>query len=286
MLEILNKIAHREKDWRRYLSIKEFFEFLRDLYWKRKIIKSLVIKDFRNQFLGSYLGIFWAFFQPAVFVFVLWFIFSSGFRVGLTMDIPFVLYLMSGIVVWTFFSEGFVAGTMAVLVNSYLVKKVSFRVSILPVVKILSHFLVHLIFFGLLLIVSIGHRKYPGIHSIQTVYYMFATIVLLIGLSWISSALHVFVRDVGQVTRVISRLGFWFTPVFWELDMLPPKTHFFLKLNPVYYLVTGYRDSLYYNVWFWENLRLTIYFWMLTMLLFSVGAIAFRRLRPHFADVL
>jgi lipopolysaccharide transport system permease protein/teichoic acid transport system permease protein len=279
-------MADTAQTWRRYFSFAEFFEFLRDLYWKRRIIKSLVQKDFRNQFLGSFLGIFWAFFQPALFIFVLWFIFSQGFRAGLAMDIPYVLYLMSGIVVWTFFSEGFVAGTMAVWENSYLVKKVSFRVSILPVVKILSHFLVHLIFFGLLAIVSLGHGLYPGIHAIQVIYYMFATIVLLMGLSWISSALHIFVRDVGQIIRVIARLGFWFTPVFWSLDILPAKYHFYLKLNPAYYLVNGYREALYYKVWFWEDYRLTLYFWAFTLFFFAVGAIAFRRLRPHFADVL
>ena len=279
-------IQNRWKNWRRYLSFKELWEFLCELYWKRKIIKSLVIKDFQNQFLGSFLGIFWAFFQPAVFVFVLWFIFSQGFRTGLTMDIPFILYLMSGIVVWTFFSEGFMAGTLAVLENSHLVKKVTFRVSLLPVVKILSHFLVHLIFIGLLLIVTIGHGIYPRLQALQLLYYMFATVVLLMGLSWISSALHVFVRDVGQIIRVFTRLGFWFTPIFWKLDILPVKYHFFLKLNPAYYLVNGYRESLYYNVWFWENDTITLYFWALTLFFFVAGAIVFRRLRPHFADVL
>ena len=279
-------MEYRDQSLGRDISFKELVRFFRDLYYKRKIIKNLVKKDFRNQFLGSYLGIFWAFIQPAVFIFVLWFIFAQGFRVTRNMDIPFVVYLMSGIVVWNFFSESLISGTQAVLESSYLVKKVSFRVSILPVVKILSRFLVHLIFFGLLFIVSIGHGLLPGIHAIQLIYYMFATIMLLMGLTWITSALHIFVRDVGQIVTVISRLGFWFTPIFWELDMLPAKYHVILKLNPAYYLVNGYRDSLYFERWFWENPLLTVYFWSLTMILFALGAIVFRKLRPHFADVL
>ncbi len=268
------------------MSLRELWDFLRDLYWKRKIIKSLVKKDFQNQFLGSFLGIFWAFFQPAVFIFVLWFIFAQGFRSGLAMEIPFVLYLMSGIVVWTYFSEAFVAGTMAVLENSHLVKKVSFRVSLLPVVKILSHLLVHLIFTVLLLIVTIGHGIYPNLYWLQIPYYMFATAVLLMGLTWISSALHVFVRDVGQIIRVFTRLGFWFTPIFWNLNIMPAKYHFILKLNPAYYLVNGFREALFFKTWFWSSPKLTVYFWILTLFLFMVGAIVFRRLRPHFADVL
>lgn len=268
------------------MSVSEFMEFLRDLYWKRKIIKTLVLKDFQSQFLGSFLGIFWAFFQPAVYVFVLWFIFAQGFRAGRSMEIPYILYLMSGIIVWTFFSEGFLAGTLAVLENSFLVKKVAFRVSILPVVKILSLFIVHLIFLSLLLVVSIGYGRIPGIHALQLGYYMFATVVLLMGLSWISSALHVFARDVGQVIRVISRLGFWFTPIFWSLDIMPPRFHIFLMMNPAYYLVNGYREALYNNVWFWERPLLSLYYWGFTLFFFAVGAITFRRLRPHFSDVL
>jgi lipopolysaccharide transport system permease protein/teichoic acid transport system permease protein len=94
------------------------------------------------------------------------------------------------------------------------------------------------------------------------------------------------VRDIGQVIRVINRIGFWFTPIFWQIDIFPTKFHFFIKLNPVYYLVTGYRDSLFYKIWFWESPKLTLYFWGLTLAIFAFGAIVFRRLRPHFADVL
>lgn len=271
---------------RRYLSLRELFDFLYELYRKRRLIKGLVAKDFQNQFLGSFLGIFWAFFQPAVFIFVLWFIFSTGFRTGTVGDVPFVLYLMTGVVLWTFFSESFVAGAMAILESDYLVKKMVFRVSILPVVKILSQLLVHLIFSGLLLIVYFGHGYAPSLYLIQLLYYLFATLVLLMGLSWISSALNVFVRDIGQIIRVINRIGFWFTPIFWHIDILPPRFHFLIKLNPVYYLVTGYRNCLFYKVWFWENYRLTLYYWIVTIIIFALGAIVFRRLRPHFADVL
>jgi ABC-type polysaccharide/polyol phosphate export permease len=93
-------------------------------------------------------------------------------------------------------------------------------------------------------------------------------------------------KDVSQIIRVIIRLGFWFTPIFWEITMLPPKYQVFFKLNPVYYLINGYRNTFFYKVWFWEHLSLTAYFWILTLGIFIVGAVVFKRLRPHFADVL
>ena len=246
----------------------------------------MVKKDFKNQYLGSFLGIFWAFFQPAVYIFVLWFIFAVGFRKARAGDFPFSLYLMSGMIVWLFFSDSLSTGARSILEKSYLVKKMVFRVSILPVVKILSSLTVHLIFIGLFFIVYIANGYLPDFYTLQIIYYLFATIVLLLGLAWISSALNIFIKDIGQIIGVIVKLGFWFTPIFWEITMFPPKYQFFLKLNPVYYLVNGYRDSLFYKVWFWEHYKLTIYFWIFTLFVFAVGAIVFRRLRPHFADVL
>lgn len=271
---------------RRYLSIKDFFRFLRALINNRRTIVQMVKMDFKNQYLGSFLGLFWAFFQPAVYIFVLWFIFAVGFRKGRSGEIPFFLYLMSGICIWSFFSESFNNGANSVLENSYLVKEIVFQVSMLPVVKILSCLMVHFIFIGLLLVMYLAHGFSFDIYGFQILYYLFATIILLLGLSWITSAVHVFVKDINQIIKVIIRLGFWFSPIFWDINMFPPKIQFILKLNPAYYLINGYRDSLFYKVWFWEQYELTIYFWIFTLFILGFGAIVFKRLRPHFADVM
>ncbi len=270
----------------KYLSIREFYEFLRGLYRTRQTIKQLVKKDFRQQYLGSFLGLFWAFFQPAVYICILWFIFATGFRSGISTEFPFVLYLMSGMILWFFISESFTSGANALVENSYLVKKMVFRLSILPVVKVLSSLMIHVIFLGFLLVVYFFHGYSLHIHMLQVFYYLFATLILLLGLSWLSSALNVFVKDTIQIIRVFTRLGFWFTPIFWRIEMFPPKYQFVLKLNPFYYLINGYRDSLFYKVWFWKHLRLSCYYWAIACLFFIGGAIIFRRLRSHFADVI
>ena len=271
---------------KKYLNAGDFFKFLRALIKNRKLVIQMVQKDFRNQYLGSFLGIFWAFFQPAVYIFVLWFIFAVGFRKGRAGEFPFFLYLMSGMIVWTFFSESLNAGARSILESSYLVKKVVFRVSILPVVKIISTMIVHVIFMGIFLIFYFCHGFILDIYMFQIFYYIFATFVLLLGLSWIAASLNVFIKDISQIIRVIVRIGFWFTPIFWEISMFPPKYQFLFKLNPVYYLVNGYRDSLFYKVWLWEHVYLSAYFWIFTLFIFAAGAIIFRKLRPHFADVL
>lgn len=271
-----------------YLSSKLFISFLKTVYKNRFTILSMAKNDFKKMYLGSYLGLFWAFFQPGAYIFTIWFIFSTGIRGGGGKDsaVPFILYLVSGFIIWIFFSTGLSGGATSVQSYSYLVKKMLFAVSVLPVVKILSTFYIHLVMIGLYLILYFSHGFFFSIYSLQLFYYFFATFILLLGLGWLTSSLNIFVKDIEQIIGVITKIGFWFTPIFWKIEKFSPKAQFILKLNPVYYLVSGYRDALFYKVWFWEKPLLTIYFWSFTLFFFIVGAIVFKRLRPHFGDVL
>ncbi len=266
--------------------IRNFINFLLDLYRNRGLILQLTIRDFKSRYLGSYLGLIWAFIQPLITILIFWFVFELGFKSAPVGDFPFILWLMTGIIPWFFISESLATGTGSVVENSYLVKKIVFRVSMLPVIKLLSALVVHVFFVLVIFLVFIAYRIYPGIHSLQVVYYSFSVIVLLLGLTWLTSALMVFLKDIGQIISIIIQFGFWLTPIFWSLQIVPEKYHIFLKLNPIYYIIQGYRDCFIHNVWFWEHPLYTIYYWLFTLVVFVLGALVFTRLRPHFADVL
>lgn len=270
-----------------YLSLREFSKFWKSLLKNRKIVFHMVRRDFSDQFLGSFLGIFWAFIQPLIFVLVLWFVFAMGFRHAKSAEpVPFVLWLMTGMFCWFFLAESLNSSTGAIVKNSYLVKKIKFQISILPLVKILSSLLVHVIFILFVVILLIAHGFWPNLYWLQIFYYLLAAIFLAMGLSWITSSVNVFMKDITQMVQILVRIGFWFTPIFWKVDILPPKIQPLIKLNPAFYLVQGYRDSIIYNIGFWQRPYLTLYFWTVTLLFFLIGALVFKRLRPHFADVL
>lgn len=266
--------------------VTSFFHFLADLFRSRRLIWDLTKADFRTKYLSSYLGMFWAFVNPAVSVLVLWFVFQMGFKAAAVGDAPFILWLLCGIIPWFFVSEAIANATNAVSDNSYLVKKVVFRVSVLPIIKILSSLLVHVVFVVLLFILFLLYGFRFDLQGLQVGYYLFAAIVLLLGISWITSSLTVFARDVGQVVGVLLQFGFWLTPIFWSPGIMPEAVRPFISLNPFYYIVDGYRGSLLYKTWFWQEPGLTIYFWAVTGIIFVFGALLFNRLRPHFADVL
>jgi ABC-type polysaccharide/polyol phosphate export permease len=132
----------------------------------------------------------------------------------------------------------------------------------------------------------LGYGYTPQIYNVQVFYYLFAMIVFVMGLSWITSSVSILLRDTGQIIGMMLQFGFWLTPIFWSLKILPEKYQIFIELNPVYYIIEGYRDSFINKVWFWEHGALTAYFWAVTSIIFLTGAVVFRRLRPHLADVL
>lgn len=267
--------------------IEDFSKFLQHVYENKTLLFTLVKNNFKKQYLGSYLGLFWAFMQPLTFIGVIWFVFEIGFRVAPTTDgTPFFLYLISGIIPWFFISDALIAGTESIINNSFMVKKVAFRVSILPLVEIGSALMIHLVLLGVLIVTFLIYGYMPTIYWLQLPLYILLSILLVLGISWFSASIRVFVKDTGNVITVLMQLGFWATPIFWSMDMIPEKYQWILKLNPAFYIVDGYRNTFIKGLWFWENQNITLYYFGLTFFCLFVGAIVFRKLRPHFGDVL
>lgn len=250
------------------------------------LIIELSKKDLQNRYLGSYLGLIWAFIQPIAQIVIFWFVFQVGLRSSPVENYPFILWLMSAMIPWFFISDGIVNSNNAIVENSYLVKKMSFQVSVLPVMKIVSALYIHLFFIVFLFFMFVVYNFYPDIYSIQFLYYLICSVILLLGFSWLSSALVVFLKDIGQFINMFLQFLFWLTPIFWSTSVMPEKYKVYLKLNPVFYITEGYRETFIYKTWFWDHPLQTCYFWIVAILLFIIGIIVFRRLRPHFADVL
>ena len=260
--------------------------FVKDIVQNRAIFKSLVVNDFRQRYLGSYLGILWAFIQPAITVLIFWFVFQVGFKSQPVNNVPFILWLIAGMFPWFFFSDAVSNATNAVMENSYLVKKIVFKVAFLPIIKIFSALIVHLFFVMVMYMLFLVYGYRFDLHWLQVFYYLGATIVLILGISYITSSVVVFFRDVGQLVAMLLQIAFWATPIFWSVNMFPAKYHWLFKINPLYYLIEGYRDSMINHIWFWEKPTLTLYFWIVALGLLALGFSTFRKLKPHFADVL
>ncbi len=256
------------------------------LFVRRGLIFEMVKREIATQYAGSWLGTVWAVINPMVMIAVFWFVFGFGLKAKPLSDVPFVIWLTAGMAAWFCFSEILGSATRAITGNPHLVKKILFPTSILAVVKIISSSVGHLIFLVLLLALSVFLNHSLTYYCLQFFYYYLCMAVLVLGLSWITSSANVFFKDTQQVVGLVLRVGFWATPIFWDYHIMPEKVQQILKLNPMFYIVQGYRNSFVYAEPFWDNWQLGIYFWTVSLLIFFSGAVIFRRLKPHFADVI
>ena len=259
-----------------------------ELYRNRRLVFSLAKNDFKTKYAGSYFGTVWAFVQPVVTICVYWFVFGLALRNGADRGVPFVLWLVAGLVPWFFIQEGLTGGTSALLEYNYLVKKVVFNIRILPVVKVFSAVFVHFFFVVIILVIYTCMGYPPSLYALQLIYYSFCTFMLILGLTYLTSSVVVFFRDLMQMINIALQVGVWATPIMWSFSDLglTGTVTTILKLNPVFYIVQGYRDSLIDKVGFWEHPVLTLYFWVFTLVVFFLGTKLFKKLQVHFADVL
>lgn len=260
--------------------------FVKSLFNKKDLVAELAKRELKTKYTGSYLGPAWLFLEPICFICILWFVFTIGLRgSGAVEDAPFIVFLSTGIVCWQYFSENFNANTVLVKQYSFLLTKTDVALSILPIVKITSSLVAHgaLIFF--VVIIAAVNKIYPSFYLLQIFYYTGAMMVLLLGLGWLTSALNVFVNDVAKIVKVLVQFGFWLTPILWNYEMVGPEYLPIFKMNPMFYIIQGYRDSIFNAIGFWEKPIWGLYYWAVTGFILLFGAIVFKRLRPHFAAV-
>lgn len=268
----------------------KFVVLPQELWTSRHLIWKLAKNDFKKRYAGSYLGAFWAMAQPVVTVAMYYVVFDivmGGNASRTSAEVPFVLFLTAGLVPWFFFSEALNNGTNALREYNYLVKKVVFKISVLPIIKVIAATFIHAFFVCILLIVGVIYGYYPSIYTIQLFYYSACLFIFVLALSYTTCAIVVFFNDLAQMISIALQIGMWATPILWDINTIgSSKWVGILKLNPLVYIVNGYRSAIYEKQWFFEDFFSTMYFWIVTVILFGIGALIFKRLKTHFADVL
>ncbi|NKB60783.1 MAG: ABC transporter permease [Gammaproteobacteria bacterium] len=259
--------------------------FLSAIFARWSVLKSLAMREIRQQYVGSALGILWQLITPMVLISVFWVVFSVGFRVKPESGVPFVVWLTAGMAAWFVFTEIVSGAANCVTGNPHLVKKVVFPVQALPIVKILVAISNHLLFLLILIVLLLFHGLPVTVYFLQGLYYFFCMTVLALGIGWMVAALNVFSRDTARLVGVILQVGMWATPILWDIKILPEPYRSLFALNPMHYVVQGYRDSFLYSVPVTDRLPETGIFWVMTIVFLMLGIFIFRRLRPQFPDL-
>ncbi len=208
------------------------------------MIKSMAIRDIRARYVGSFLGIFWSIIHPLTQLLIYYFVFSVILKIKLGPEYGgtnFAVWLVAGLLPWMFFADVLTRSPGAVLEQSSLVSKTVFPSEILPftllIAAIINHLIGVVIFIGLL--VFFGYSITLKILLIIPI--LLTTAIFALGLSWMLSALNVFLRDIGQVIGVLVNIWFFLTPIVYPRHGIPENLQLLFGLNPMLYSVEGYR---------------------------------------------
>lgn len=269
-------------------NILIFFDFVKKLYKSRYMLKMLSERELKAGYVGSAFGLLWTVFNPLFQVALYGLVFGVFFKSrpdAVYNTDSFFLFLFCGLVPWQYFAQTVSNAPGIITSNLSLVKKaVGFPSEILPIIGIILNLIHHFINLAMLFIVlAIFSVKFTPAMTLIIVY-MFLISLFTTGLSWILSSLNVFLKDTQQITGLLVNVWFFATPVFYTPGIVPASFLPILKLNPMYQATEGYRLALL------AGMPLSTidfaYLAGISCVVFAIGGIFFRKLKPWFAEVL
>lgn len=256
-------------------------EHISNIYRMWSIAKYEFLADYRD----SKLGILWGILDPLIQLFTYWFVFGIGIRGGKDVGgVPFLNWMLIGTIPWFFISDSIRSGVNSIHKKANIVTKMKFPLSILPTTEVLKSLFTHLITFMLVYIFLIFQRLDVRLFHLEVLYYLFCAIALCISIGLITSVLNMFTRDVKRVVNASMRLLMYMTPIFWTMENLPSRLQKLMKFNPMYYIVSGYRDSLFYYEGIMSRGSETIVFWLIVVALFMTGSYLMYKFKHKFID--
>ena len=218
---------------------------IRELYAYRQMIISTVKKELEAKYKGSVLGFLWTFINPLLQLIIYTIIFSIIMRAGIE---KFYLYLFVGLIPWMFFSTSVAGGSVSIVSQENLIKKIYFPRQVLPISYILAAFvnmlLTFIVIFAVLLIDGWGI-------NLAVLWYlpiiMIVELLLALGLGLLASALTVYFRDLEHILGIFMMAWMYLTPIMYTIEMVPEELRRFINLNPMTPVTIAFRDVLYYG---------------------------------------
>lgn len=261
--------------------------FLRNLVERRALVAQLVRRDFQQRYVGSAAGWMWGIVHPLVQLSIWYFVFQVCLDMRLPETAPtqsYALFVMAGYLPWMLFQETVTRSAGSLVDHAGLITKTVFPSEVVAVSIFLSSMIHHLIGIALVVAASVimTHTLSPLVLLLPV--YMFFVGLLGVGIGWVASSLHVYLRDTGQVLNVAMTVWLWLTPVMISADKIPADYRFLIQWNPMSFVVEAYRSRLLTAAWPDPGQLATIAAYSVAV--FVAGGFFFRHLKRGFADVL
>lgn len=260
------------------------------------LIRRLSVYELKSKNKNNYLGTAWEVLNPSIQILIYWFVFGTLLlRKPIVIDgvsIPFIYWLMSGFFLWIFFYQSTIQGSKSIYSRLRMLSKMNFPMSIIPSYIIFSQLYVHMIMVAAttIIIYPLGGFRF-SVYYLQILYFMAASIVLIFAIALIMSTLSTIIRDIHMLLNSTLRMFLYLSGVLWPITILQDTNYPFImqimKLNPLYYLIEGYRTAFFGSEWYFAiNWEYSLYFWGVVLVLLMFGSMLHVKFRRHFIDYL
>lgn len=218
---------------------------IKEIYAYREMIATLVRKDLRGRYKGSVLGFLWTFINPLFQLLIYTMVFSVIMKSG---EDQYYLFLFVCLIPWMFFASSLQDGSIAIIREQNMVKKIFFPRAVLPIATVTSGFVNMLLTFIVVIAVTLlsGRGIDPAALACLPLV-MIVEYILCLGVAFIASALTVYLRDLQYIFGIFVMGLQYASPVMYRVDtgLVPDKLMWIFNLNPLTAILNSYRDCLY-----------------------------------------
>lgn len=252
-------------------------ELVRDSFRHRELIWALALKELKIRYKRSVLGFLWALLNPLLLMIVTTLVFSSLLKV----NIPhYAIFVLSMILPWTFFSQSLSYAAESVVGNGELIKKVRIAKIVFPLAAVVSNMInLMLSLIPLVLIVLVMGHPFHATWLYLPVP-LLALTIFTVGATFFFAAANVYYRDVAHILQVILQVWFYVTPILYSIDFFPAQYRWLFKLNPLIFVMNGFRLSVYYGML--PTAQSVFASFVCAFLALSIGFAVFRRYQDRF----
>ncbi len=220
-------------------------ELFADTFRYRQLIWALALKDLKIRYKRSVLGFLWALLNPMLLMLVLSVVFSTI----MAANIPhFPIFLLSVLLPWTFFSQSLSYAAESIVGNGDLIKKVRVAKLVFPVAAVVSN-MINFLLSMIPLVLIVAAMRHPFYWTwLYLPVPLLALTLFTLGATFFFAAANVYYRDVAHILQVLLNVLFYVTPIIYSIDLIPAHYRWLLKLNPLQYMLNGFRLSVYYGI--------------------------------------
>ncbi len=262
---------------------------VKDLIKYRELIVSMTMQNFRSAYQASYLGIAWQIILPLIMLSIFYFVFGvvlGGRFSNIASESPvdYALALFVGLGFFNFLAQNMGQAPSLITANHAYVKTLSFPLEILPLTIVLNSLLTLAINIMITVIVLLLAKGSIHLSAICSIFYLTCIFLVTIGISWVFSALAVFVRDITAIISPLTLILMFMCPIFYPASMVPKRIKWIIQFNPLAAIIEDVRASLLYGRWPTINAMLFVGIGSLALAVF--GYFIFMRFKSAFADVI